>query len=581
MFKSMKKKKAATPVRPMEVALIGCGPAGMMFLHAINEKKKNEDPKYPVPNVTCFERAALPGGVWKDVPENDPNRKEEENQMLMYDDLWANIPKELMEFYDYTFDDHFKKPTPTFLPRKDILEYLIARNSIDGALDNVKFNQEVEKVKYDKTITKFTVTTFDMITEKQTVATYDKVVFAGGVQASTYIPSETSDVLKEFKGKVMHSSQAWNNFEDDVKGKTIMMIGDSSSAEDLTLRAIKLGAKKVFIAARRGLGDCAETGSWPSNKAEVIYNLPYKVVKEGTMFKCQPMYWSEKRQKWRRDDEEEVCKVRDVDIVIACTGYDYDFDCFEEEYRADLEEKWEISKGWKMENNALTITLGNPTPNKTLWTGNTLYTPIYNGAVIKNTNIFYLLESPDTYSPILDLDVSSWLILSYLTGENQLPSEKDMKKANQKQLEQEMQIPYLRVGIDYEYFAEVDELDENHWSEDASDERSIKLERQDKDFKARRVARDMKLANYPVTFGKFEKLNSMGEKYVDICVGMERARSFLSPNSSDSAWKTFRDVDDPKIFASIYSSTPSCPLTNHWLDLTKDPDSPAKLEYYK
>ena len=36
---------------------------------------------------------------------------------------------------------------------------------------------------------------------------------------------------------------------------------------------------------------------------------------------------------------------------------------------------------------------------------------------------------------------------------------------------------------------EADELDENHWSENAEDERSIFLERQDKDFLARRLAR--------------------------------------------------------------------------------------------
>ena len=403
--------------------------------------------------------------------------------------MWTNIPKELMEFHDYTFDDHFKKATPSFLPRKDILEYIVARNSIDGALDNVQFNKEVEKVKYDKTTSKFTVTIYDMITETSSTAEFDKVIFAGGLSAAPEIPAEIPEMLKDYKGKVMHSTKAWDNFEEEVNGKTILMIGDSSSAEDLTLRAIKLGAKKIYICARRGLGDCAETGAWPGNKAKVIYSLPYKVYNKGTAFKCQPMYWSEKRQRWRRDDEEEILKLTDVELVITCTGYDYDFDCFEEEDRADIEECWEISKGWKMENNALTITLGNPIPNKTLWTPSTLYPPIYNGAVIKNPNIFYHIERADTYSPLLDIDVNSWLILSYLTGENSLPSEKDMRKSNQKQMEQEMQIPYLRISMDYEYFAEVDELDENHWSENASDERSIKLERQDKEFKARCLAR--------------------------------------------------------------------------------------------
>lgn len=72
----------------------------------------------------------------------------------------------------------------------------------------------------------------------------------------------------------------------------------------------------------------------------------------------------------------------------------------------------------------------------------------------------------------------------------------------------------------------------------------------------------------------------MGEKYVDICVGTERARSYLNKDSPESEWKTFRDVDT-QVFVSLYTSTPSCPLPNHWLDITKDADAPAKLENYK
>jgi len=91
----------------------------------------------------------------------------------------------------------------------------------------------------------------------------------------------------------------------------------------------------------------------------------------------------------------------------------------------------------------------------------------------------------------------------------------------------------------------------------------------------------MKIAKYPVNFGKVDKLNSLGEKYVDLCIQTERLRSALSMASPDSANKTFRDVENPKAFASLYSATASCSLPRQWLDLTKDPDAPAKLEFYK
>lgn len=576
MFKK-KSKSSKAPAQALEVCLIGCGPAGMMFMHALNERKKTEDPKFPLPRVTCYERASSPGGLWRDVPKNDPNRTRDENKCLMYEDMWTNVAKELMEFPDYTYDDHFKKPMPAFLPRGDILEYLIARNSKDGALDNVIFNTEVREIKYDKKTGKFTLLVADLDSGETSVSEFDRCIYAGGVQIYPEEPAEVVDVLKDFKGKVMHSMACLDNFEADVKGKTVLMIGDSCSAEDLSLRAVKMGVKKVYVAARRGVGDCSECGNWPEDKVEVIYTQPQKVLKDGNGFRCQPIYWSEKRQKWRRDDEEEVTKLKDIDVVILCTGYDYDFEAIAEDVRVDLEETWQVSKNWKMDNNSLTITLGSPVPNANLWVGATTYCGLYHNLLIKNPNMMYLVETPDSYSPLLDLDVASWLLISYLSGEVKIPGEKDMKKSNQKQLEGEMQIPFMRMSSDYEYFAEFDEMDENHWSDNSTDERTIVLERMDKEFKAKRLARDMKLGKYPADFGKWEKLSAAGERYINLCVQGERSRSFLKKDSPGAAWRTFRDSND---FISVFSGTKAAALPGPWLKLNKDPKAPAKFDNY-
>merc|ERR1719162_2083487 len=53
------------------VAIIGCGPSGISFLHAINLRRKKMEEKgdfaglSKLPVATCFERASEPGGVWK------------------------------------------------------------------------------------------------------------------------------------------------------------------------------------------------------------------------------------------------------------------------------------------------------------------------------------------------------------------------------------------------------------------------------------------------------------------------------------------------------------------------------------
>ena len=70
------------------VAIIGCGPAGLFFLHAVALRRKkleeegNDAAIEALPQVTCFERASSPGGVWRaDRSASGTN---------MYEALWTN-----------------------------------------------------------------------------------------------------------------------------------------------------------------------------------------------------------------------------------------------------------------------------------------------------------------------------------------------------------------------------------------------------------------------------------------------------------------------------------------------------------
>jgi len=548
---------------PLSVALIGCGPAGMMLLHALAHKTKTLDPDSKefknLPKITCYEQASSSGGVWKTASKG----LEPRDDVAMYDDLWCNTPKEMMELSDYTWDDHFKKQTPTFLPRKDVLDYLIARNSVDGALDEVKFKHCVQMVKYESN--KFVITVADSVSGITKKETFDRCVWAAGLNAEPEKPSELLEMLEEFTGKVIHSSEARETFGDDVKGKRVMIIGDSSSAEDLALLAVKLGVEKVYICARTGEGAAYSTGCWPNKKVTALFGLPYKVVK-GNGFKVQAVYWSEKRQKFRRDDDEETVKVKDIDTVILATGYDYDLDMVDDSLKFDPDCKWQASKGWMMDNNALTISLGNVDPSAHLDIGATCYPDVYRCLLVSNPNMMYLTETEDTETPLIDLDVAAWLTLSYLTGQTSIPKEKEMIKSNQKQLEAEMQIPFLRLAVDPVYADEIDELGDDHWSENPNDERSIILGRQAAVFKAERLARDMKTCGYPVDFGKASKLSSTGEKFVELLTLNEKTRTSLNKESGDSKWRTFRDTD-PTLFTSLYTGTASVPLPDVWLKL--------------
>jgi thioredoxin reductase len=488
--------------------------------------------------------------------------------------MWCNAPKELMEFSDYTFEEHFKSKAniPAFLPRKDFLDYLIARNSVDGALEGVQFHHDVESVSYSSS--NFTVQVRDITTNAVTTHKFDKCVWSGGMNAEPEKPIEFLELLKEFQGKVMHSCEATDNFEDVVKGKHVFLIGDSSSAEDLALRAIKLGARKITISSRGGDGDAYQTGSWPGPATvTVVYGPPYKVSK-GKDITCHAVYWSTKRQKYRKDEEEESVKVKDVEVVILCTGYDYDFDCVDMNLRFDPEQEWHItSKNWLMDNNALTISLGNITPSANLNPGATCYPDVYRCLLISNPNMMYLTETQGSEMPIIDLDVDAWLVLGYLTGQVEIPKEKDMVKANLKQLEAEMQCPWFRADIDDSYAEELDDLDDTHWAENPEDERCLNLDRQIAVFMVERLARDAAAAKYPVDFGKPGKLSPIGNRLVENLLATGRARTALQKNSPDASWKTFRDAVQGT-YVSAYTGKPNASLPAPWMKLSLDVKNP-------
>ena len=85
--------------KPSSVALIGCGPSGMFFLHALAtrraklEREGNAEAVAALPVVTCFERASGPGGVWR--ADRFKAETGDAASTNMYEALWTNGPKEM------------------------------------------------------------------------------------------------------------------------------------------------------------------------------------------------------------------------------------------------------------------------------------------------------------------------------------------------------------------------------------------------------------------------------------------------------------------------------------------------------
>jgi cation diffusion facilitator CzcD-associated flavoprotein CzcO len=187
----------------------------MSFLHALECHKKmletigDSEALLRLPLVTCFEKADKPGGVWRankvvEAPnlsgdvripsEKFSNPADSSTEPFsghwgnddeftvdlpkpgastdMYEALWTNGPKEPMEFFDYTFDDHFGHPLPVYMPRQPLLEYITARvtRTCPDFFGRVRFGKPVVSVKFNGTLQQFEVISEDTRTNERASA---------------------------------------------------------------------------------------------------------------------------------------------------------------------------------------------------------------------------------------------------------------------------------------------------------------------------------------------------------------------------------------------------------------------------
>lgn len=134
------------------------------------------------------------------------------------------------------------------MPRHDMLGYMISRvtKNCSNFFDKyAKFQHEVVNVVYNESLEKFEFEIKNLRTNKIEHRYFDKCVWAGGLNGKQFIPPHFVKLFADFKGRVIHSSNT-RHFEQDVRGKRVLMIGGSYSAEDLALQSIKLGAKKIY-----------------------------------------------------------------------------------------------------------------------------------------------------------------------------------------------------------------------------------------------------------------------------------------------------------------------------------------------
>lgn len=385
---------------------------------------------------------------------------------LLDEALWTNGPKDSIEFFDYTFQDHFgDKALPVYMPRAPILEYITARctrTCPDFLEKYIKFHTSVVNVKYVEDESKFQVVTRNVLTGEIVTEKYDKCIWSAGENGRPLMPASLVKIFKEggFKGRIIHSSDT-ADFESDCKGKRILLIGGSYSAEDLALMAIKVGAEKVYISTRQAAsaeddGDAVSwMGAWPFGKAEILEEqIPVRVTENGNCIQLEKVEW-EFPNRYESESDEVSTELRDIDTVIFCTGYVPNVEMLDEPLRQaakrDPNLQLEVPEDWKMTENPLTEYLGDVKPNDVRWYNSHVTHPkIYRGVTIDNLSMMFILS--DVSSPLCGIDVAAWLLVKFVTGQREIPSREEMWKQNAADAIHEMQSPVVRYRMDKAYY---------------------------------------------------------------------------------------------------------------------------------
>jgi len=543
----------------------------MFFLHALAirraklEEEGDTEGLAALPTVTCFERSSGPGGVWRsDRFSADDGDAKSTN---MYEALWTNGPKEAMEFFDHTYQEHFGCPLPTFLPRECVLSYLVTRCTKNNPnfFNDVKFNTEVKLVTYDEESDKFIVEL-----PGNTEHTFDVCIWAAGANGKPKIPLSMEAALRPgFKGKMMHSSQTDSNFDQHVRGKTVMIIGDQFSAEDLALQAIKLGVDSVQIVTRSGEGVASDTSAWPMDKVDVHQGwVPSGVARDGYGIMLSKVAYDYDQEKFVENSDTQIT-LDGIDTIIFCTGYNPNIEMLDEELipwdRLYAGEELPTDT-WRMSENALSEDIGDVKLTKIRDDElETSYADIYRGRLISVSSMFFMYEESNV--PLLNLDIIAWRTLAQITGDLPLPQPEEMHQFNISTLLDAMNIPEVRYLADDNYRKQWDQtIGRDHWVEDHRDHRCKAMTRSHWDHQYRVLARDALDSGYPVDIGTYEKLNEKGNDLVSSNMVCEFARYEMDNDSPNASWETFRDCDPSKCH-SIFTGTKAAPLKKHWLEL--------------
>ena len=284
---------------PKRVAVIGAGAAGLATAREILRHGMQ---------VVVFEQSQGVGGTWlyEQDPEDDLMGVDTSRHVhsSLYDSLRTNLPRDLMAFLDYSFDtkgggDDYDLRYPH---HSTVLKYLERFAAEFDLLPHIAFGQSVTAIERRGDLKPDTKTTampacwsVTTLSENDEVRQdyFDAVAVCNGHYSKTRVPL----IEGRFEGMTLHS----HNYRNPAfcRDKTVVVLGAGASGADISREVAQVAKRVVW---------CAESFARPVLKTSAGVELhPWP-----SHFDANALVF---------DDNQSI----DADIVMYCTGYEYQF----------------------------------------------------------------------------------------------------------------------------------------------------------------------------------------------------------------------------------------------------------------
>ena len=315
--------------------------------------------------------------------------------LARYRYLWSNGPKECLEFADYSFEAHFKRPIPSYPPRAVLHDYIkgrverTAEGGGDDVRSSVRFRTAVKDVQFSAATDTFTVTVKDLLADRVYAEEFDFVICASGHFSVPAVPEFPG--FSTFKGRILHA----HDFRDALEfvGQDILLVGSSYSAEDIGSQCYKYGAKSLTFSYR--------TRKFPFDFPDRCEMKPLLTHVEG-------------KTAFFKDGTS-----REVDAIVLCTGYLHHFPFLPDELR--------------------------------LKTNNRLYPPsLYKGIFWEANPKLAYVGMQDQYYTFNMFDAQAWYVRDVILGRITLPSPSLMSADIAKWQAGEAAVANNDMGIDFQ-----------------------------------------------------------------------------------------------------------------------------------